>query len=127
MLNTLLFKDASGALRLNKRREGLDNTGFPGRFLCLPPCWAPCTSCASMLVMGYKHPGGVAEKFILVLFFLLLEERWTSNLMVQTTFNYMNIYKSGPQNSGSVGAVGAPELPPPAAAATDMCFYILYI
>ena len=54
IIDIFLFKTASGALRLNMRREGLNDNCCLGRFPCLPPCWAPCTPCAS--IRGPMYP-----------------------------------------------------------------------
>ena len=50
-------------------RGGRDwtNTGFPGRFSCLPPCWAPCISMCLSWSHGCKHPAGEAHGWFLPL------------------------------------------------------------
>ncbi len=71
------FKTRSGALRLNTRREGLNNTGFPGRFPCLPPCWSPCTDVPLSRSL-LQAPSRWVGKTLIIPFFLLLAERLTS-------------------------------------------------
>ena len=74
MLFTFLFRSASDALRMNARKEGLNSPGCLGRFLCLPPCWAPCTSCASIEVMVATTQAG--NKLLCSLF--SSSSRWKS-------------------------------------------------
>ena len=63
MLFILLFKATSGALRLNTRREGMDDNFFLGWCPCLPPCWAPCTDVPlSGVMVTSTQTGGVSSR-----------------------------------------------------------------